>query len=67
MSILNGHEWTLEWDLPAAEWDIMARRPFTSSIQRGSISHTLFISPEWRAMELNGIKWKLRITDELPQ
>jgi hypothetical protein len=33
MSILNGHEWTPEWDLPVAEWEIMARRPFTSSIQ----------------------------------
>jgi hypothetical protein len=32
MSILNGHEWTPEWDLPVAEWERMARRPFTSSI-----------------------------------
>jgi hypothetical protein len=41
--ILNGHEWTPEWDLPVAEWEI-ARRPFTSSMQRGRSSHTLFIS-----------------------
>jgi hypothetical protein len=48
MSILNGHEWTPEWDLPVAEWEIMARRHFTSSIKRGRSSHTRFISTEWR-------------------
>jgi hypothetical protein len=48
LAILNGHEWTPEWDLPVAEWEIMACRPFTSSIQRGRRSHTLFISTEWR-------------------
>jgi hypothetical protein len=46
MSILNGHEWTPEWDIPVAQWEIMARGPFTSSIQRGRSSHTLFISTE---------------------
>jgi hypothetical protein len=35
MSILNGHEWTLEWDLPVSELEKMARRPFTSSMQTG--------------------------------
>jgi hypothetical protein len=48
MSFLNGHEWTPEWDLPVAESEIMARRPFTSSIQRGRSSHTLFTITEWR-------------------
>jgi hypothetical protein len=42
MPILNEHEWTPEWDLPVAEWELMARRPLTSSIQRGRSSHTIF-------------------------
>jgi hypothetical protein len=48
MCILNGNEWTLEWDLLVAEWQKMAHRPFTSSIQRRRSSHTLFVSTEWR-------------------
>jgi hypothetical protein len=36
MSILNGHAWTLKWDLPIAEWEIMARRPSTSELEHGS-------------------------------
>jgi hypothetical protein len=63
MSILNGHEWTPEWDLPVAEWEIMARRPFTRSLQGGISSHKIFISTVRRLRELNGIKWKLRDTD----
>jgi hypothetical protein len=48
MSIPNGHERMPEWDLLVAEWEIMSRRPFTSSFQGGRSSHTLIMSTEWR-------------------
>jgi hypothetical protein len=60
MSIQNGDEWTLEWDLPVSEWEKMARRPVTSSIQREDDLKNFSCQLHGDKWNCNGIKWKLR-------